>query len=102
MIRATLKEDLHFLGGVFLGAPLAALIMFWTNCSPPKPSDVPPAEVTEAQGNCVAFRLQKQLECVTDHRSKEEIDACRAGVQNALDCTDGGWIRFTIREAGAQ
>ncbi len=102
MKRATENEDLHFIGGTMLGASFAALLMFWTNCQPPDPK-VPDPEITEAQADCVAFRTRKQLECVVDNRTKAEIDACRAGVQLAVDCPDGGWKRFLVaRDGGAE
>lgn len=92
------------MGGAMLGACVGALIMLATGC-PGQDPKVPPSDILVAGSECIAFRTEKQLQCVTDNRSKAEIDACRAGVQLAVDCTDGGLARFIValpKDGGAE
>lgn len=92
--------DEVFTSGVMLGATLGAAIMLVTGCPPQETAKVPPNDILVAGSECVAFRTSKQLECVALNRSKAEIDACRAGVQLAVDCTDGGLARFLVAKDG--
>lgn len=96
-------DDAVFMGGVMLGACLGGMLMLATGCPKQPEPAVPPPAILVAGSECIAFRTQKQLECVVSNRSKAEIDACRAGVQLAVDCTDGGLARFlVVKDGGAQ
>ena len=71
-------------------------------CAGSQPS--PAVALAEAEGKCVAVRTAKQVFCSAQFSTRSEIDACITGVQNALDCTDGGVQQFitTTKDAGAQ
>ncbi|MFI4978541.1 MAG: hypothetical protein ACHQC8_07710 [Solirubrobacterales bacterium] len=43
-----------------------------------------------AAAECVAHRTVKELECVDLYSTKALIDTCRAQVQAAINCVDGG------------
>ncbi len=80
---------LALLGPVVVGPFLA--------CSP---SATPQAGAVPA-ASCLVRRTTRQLECVDLYSTKAEIDACRAKVVAALDCTDGGFV-VTLTDAGKE
>jgi hypothetical protein len=60
---------------------------FGISCAAPSPA----TQASIAAADCVIDRTVAQAECVRDNDSGADIDACRAKVKAAKDCTkDGG------------
>jgi hypothetical protein len=68
---------------------IAILCVAWLTGAACAPPSTPSAQIAKEAAFCISKRTAKQLECVDLYPTRQEIDACRAGVQRAYDCLDG-------------
>lgn len=81
----------------------AALIFLLVRCGGGEPKPIVPPNANGA--DCLAERVKRQLTCVQTYKTDSEIDACKAGVRAAIDCTTEAGVEAyvtTTRDAGKE